>query len=53
MIPARVTSIGVMAFAGCTNLPAITVDPKNSDYSSLAGVLFDKRQSTLVEYPDG
>lgn len=52
-IPASVTSIGPNAFLNCTNLPAITVDPGNSFYRSVGGVLFDKAQTTLVEFPTG
>jgi len=29
------------------------VDPANSVYSSLGGVLFDKAQTTLIEFPEG
>jgi hypothetical protein len=53
MVPSSVDRIGTMAFAGCTNLPAIMVDSNNPAYSSLGGVLFDKSQSMLVEYPSG
>ena len=49
-IPDSVTSIGVPAFVG-SNLIAITVDTNNPAYSSVAGVLFNKSQTTLVEYP--
>jgi hypothetical protein len=52
-IPASVTSIGVGVFDSCSSLTAITVDPQNPSYSSVNGVLFDKSQATLVEYPDG
>jgi uncharacterized repeat protein (TIGR03803 family) len=52
-IPDSVTDIGLSAFAGCGSLTAITVDPENAFYSSLNGVLFDKPQSTLIEYPCG
>ena len=52
MIPSSVTNIGQEAFAGCT-LTAITVDATNSFYSSVGGVLFEKSQTTLVEYPGG
>ena len=52
-IPYGVTSIGVGPFASCTSLSAIMVDPNNSVYSSVAGVLFDKSQTTLIEYPAG
>jgi len=52
-IPASVTSIRDDAFLGCSSLTAITVDPSNPSYSSLAGVLFDKIQTTLIQYPEG
>jgi len=52
-IPTSVTSIRDYAFSGCTSLTAITVDVLNSVYSSVAGVLFNKSQTTLVEYPGG
>ncbi len=48
-IPNSVTSIGVEAFSG--NITAIVVDLTNSFYSSLNGVLFDKSQTTLLQYP--
>jgi len=41
-IPNSVSGIGDSAFAGCTSLSALTVDPLNSVYSSVDGVLFDK-----------
>jgi hypothetical protein len=46
-----VTSIGDWAFDFCTSLTAITVDTNNPTYSSLAGVLFNKSQTTLIAYP--
>jgi hypothetical protein len=52
-IPNSVTSIGDCAFRHCTSLTAITVDPINPAYSSLAGVLFDKSWTTLIECPAG
>ena len=52
-IPKSVTNIGYLAFAGCAHLSSITVDPLNSSYSSLGGVLFDKGQTTLVRCPGG
>ena len=52
-IPASVTSIGETAFTSCDHLSAITVDPSNTVYSSLAGVLFNKSQTTLIAYPGG
>ena len=52
-VPDSVTSIGYAAFAGCTSLTAITVDALNPTYSSLDGVLFDKSQTTLIQFPGG
>jgi len=52
-IPATVTNIGDGAFSFSTGLTAITVDPQNTFYSSANGVLFDKSQTTLVEFPGG
>jgi hypothetical protein len=52
-IPETVTSIGEWAFLGCTNLTTITVDPLNSFYGSVDGVLLNKNQTTLVRCPAG
>lgn len=53
-IPASVTNFtDGSAFLECTNLIAIYVDSQNPVYSSVAGVLFDKHQTTLVTYPGG
>ncbi len=37
----------------CTSLTAITVDTNNPAYSSVAGVLFNKSQTTLLQCPGG
>jgi len=52
-IPASTTFIDTRAFGDCYNLTNITVDPSNPAYSSLAGVLFDKNQLSLLQYPNG
>lgn len=52
-IPSSVTSIGIGPFCGCTRLQGITVDALNSNFSSMAGVLCDKSQTTLIQYPCG
>jgi hypothetical protein len=49
-IPSSVTNIGILAF-GDASLTAITVDSANRNYSSIGGVLFDKSQKTLIQYP--
>jgi hypothetical protein len=50
-IPRSVAEIGSLAFGSCISLTAITVDSLNSFYSSVAGVLFNKSQTTLMLYP--
>ena len=49
----NVNSIENYAFYDCQGLTAITVDTNNLSYSSVAGVLFDKSQDTLIQYPAG
>ncbi|MDX2109482.1 MAG: leucine-rich repeat domain-containing protein [Verrucomicrobiota bacterium] len=46
-----ITSIGFSVFDNCSSLIAFIVDPANSAYSSLDGVLFNKAQSVLIQYP--
>ena len=53
MIPSSVTSLGEGAFVDCDRLTGITVDAQNPVYSSVDGVLFNKRQTTLIKCPDG
>ena len=50
-IPASVTTIGSGAFSSCDNLTNITVNDSNPNYSSQDGVLFDKNNTTLIQYP--
>src|SRR5439155_1147344 len=52
-IPDGVASIGRNALAGCTSLTNISVDTRNGTYSSRSGVLLDKSQTTLIQYPAG
>jgi hypothetical protein len=52
-IPDSVTSIGEYAFYGCSSLASITVDAGNLNYSSVDGVLFNKLQTVLIQYPAG
>jgi hypothetical protein len=48
-----VTAIGNYAFSNCGNLTSITVDSRNSSYTSIDGVLFNKEKTTLIKYPIG
>jgi hypothetical protein len=50
-IPNSVTNIGGSAFLGYS-LTAITVDSANQNYISFGGVLFDKAETTLIQYPE-
>ena len=52
-IPAGVKSIGNYAFASCSDLQFLSVASGNTDYSSAGGVLFNKDQTTLIQYPGG
>jgi len=52
-IPNSVTSIGSSAFSYCSGLTEINVDENNSTYSSIDGVLFNKSQTELIQYPGG
>jgi len=49
----NVTVIENYAFYNCPGLAAINVNTNNPAYSSVAGVLFDKGQGTLIKYPPG
>ena len=52
-IPNSVTSIGENAFGYCASLTAIAVNPNNSFYCDVDGVLFNQSRTTLVQYPAG
>jgi len=54
-IPNNVTNIGYdnYAFYGCASLTAISVNAGNPAYSSVAGVLFNKSKTQLIQYPPG
>lgn len=52
-IPKSVTSIGRHAFIGCSSLASIVVEAENPVYSSMDGVVFDKRRESLLFYPGG
>ncbi|MBO6117239.1 MAG: leucine-rich repeat protein [Bacteroidales bacterium] len=51
--PNSVTSIGIGAFSYCTGLTNINVSSDNINYSSIDGVLYNKKQDTIIQYPAG
>jgi hypothetical protein len=52
-IPNSVTNLGILVFQNCSSLTNISVGAANMVYSSLDGVLFNKAQTTLFEFPVG
>lgn len=50
-IPEGVEKIGKNAFYECLLLEKITVDKKNKKFTSVGGVLFNKKKTTLIQYP--
>jgi len=52
-LPASVTNIAFDSFLTCPSLTAITVATNNPAYSSVAGVLFNLNQTTLIGFPEG
>ncbi len=52
-IPAMTKNIGISAFSMCKKLEYIQVDGQNTNYCSENGVLFDKKQTTLIQFPAG
>ena len=51
VIPKNVTSIGSVAFWNCSGLGALIVDPANTKYTSIDGVLFNKPATKLLYFP--
>ena len=52
-IPSSVTMIDRAVFSNCGGLNSIVVDAANPNFSSIGGVLFNKTQTRLVQYPGG
>lgn len=50
-LPSNIMSIYDYAFEGCTSLKEFTVDPKNANFTTVDGVLFNKAKTRLVRYP--
>jgi hypothetical protein len=53
MVGSGVTSIGNGAFRYCSKLSSIMVDALNPSFASFDGVLFDRSQTVLIQYPGG
>jgi hypothetical protein len=51
-IPYLVTKIETYTFFNCNSLTSINVDARNTEYSSIDGVLFDKNKEVLIQYPE-
>jgi len=49
----NVLFIGEFSFGNCDQLTGIFVDDNNLNYSSMAGVLFNKDQTELIQVPSG
>ena len=52
-LPPQTTRLGVAPFHDCTALLEIEVDSSNPYYSSVDGVLYNKDQTQLIQYPAG
>ena len=52
-IPREATNIQHGMLEGCINLARIEVDEENTTYSSIDGVLFNKKGEQLIYYPPG
>lgn len=52
-IPSGVSSIGDVAFSRCGRLTSINVSPSNPNYTSVNGVLYDKKMKKIIACPGG
>ncbi len=50
-IPQTVTFIGANPFMNCLSLMQISVDPSNTTFASIDGVLYHKGKKALISYP--
>ncbi len=53
VISVSVTSVGYVAFKGCSSLTEIMVDENNPVYMSQNGILYNKNQKKLIRCPEG
>lgn len=52
-IPKSLASLDAKSFSGCSSLTAYSVDPENTSYKAIDGVVFSADGATLVAYPAG
>ncbi len=52
-IPNSVTNIGGSTFDGCSKMSEINVESDNPQFSSEAGILFDKAKTIVTRCPEG
>ena len=52
-IGAGVTSLQYDTFASCTSLSDITISEKNSTYSSVDGIVYNKEKTEIILVPEG
>lgn len=50
-IPNSVKKIGLGPFSGCRSLTAINIEPGNSDYVSIDGVVYNTAMTKIIQYP--
>jgi hypothetical protein len=50
-IPANISYVGPLPFYLCTSLTSIDVDPSNTNFISIDGILYDKGLTRLIECP--
>lgn len=52
-LPKKLEYLSDLAFEGCTMLRRVAAAPDNEKYYSVDGVLFERREKTLILYPEG
>ena len=52
-LPKSIKTVSGTAFVGCSNLQTFQVDSRNSYYTAVSGVLFNKNKTELIAYPGG
>lgn len=52
-LPASLTKVDITSFLSCPKLKAIYVSTKNKYFSSIKGVVFNKKKTELLMFPSG